>query len=135
MAKEKNLKPFTSEQSREKAVENGRKGGKASGEAKRERKAMRELMQSALDTNIKAGDEMIPAREAMLLKLMQSALEGDLASVKYIIELIGEAPSQKVEVTGKDGKDLYKYERELSREEARKFVEELGKEYGWSGYE
>lgn len=133
MAKEKNLKPFTSEQSREKAVENGRKGGKASGEAKRERKAMRELMQSALDTNIKAGDEMIPAREAMLLKLMQSALEGDLASVKYIIELIGEAPSQKVEVTGKDGRDLYS--RDLSREEARKFIEELGKEYGWSGYE
>lgn len=134
MANEKNLKPFDKRTESERR-EIAKKGGKASGEARRERKAMRELMQSTLDTNIKAGDEMIPAREAMLLKLMQSALEGDLASVKYIIELIGEAPSQKVEVTGKDGKDLYKYEREMSRDEARKFIEEMGREYGWSGYE
>ena len=41
MAREDNLKHFTSEQSREKAVENGRKGGIASGEAKRKRRDLR----------------------------------------------------------------------------------------------
>lgn len=39
----KNLKPFTSDQSREKAVKNGRKGGIASGKAKRKRKALAEM--------------------------------------------------------------------------------------------
>ena len=38
MANENNLVPFTSEQSHEEAVKNGRKGGIASGEAKRNRK-------------------------------------------------------------------------------------------------
>ena len=40
MANEENLKPFTSDQSREKAVSNGRMGGIASGKSKREKKAM-----------------------------------------------------------------------------------------------
>ena len=106
MANEKNLvslKDRTTSEKREIAT----KGGKASGEVRRERKALRELMQIALDTPVKAGGKDITAREAMTLKLMQEALEGDLASIKYIAELIGEAPAQKVEVTGKDGRDLY----------------------------
>lgn len=45
-----NIKPyeFTSNQSREKAAENGRKGGIASGEAKRKKKAMREVLENLL---------------------------------------------------------------------------------------
>ena len=42
MANEQNLKPFTSNQSREEAVKNGRKGGIRSGEAKREKKLIKD---------------------------------------------------------------------------------------------
>ena len=42
MANIESLKPFTSEQSREKAAINGKKGGIASGKAKREKKLWKE---------------------------------------------------------------------------------------------
>ncbi|MBR3139070.1 hypothetical protein IKG38_03640 [Candidatus Saccharibacteria bacterium] len=43
MANEQNLKPFTSEQSHEEAVKNGRKGGIESGKAKRRQKTLAEI--------------------------------------------------------------------------------------------
>lgn len=43
-----NLKPFTSEQSREAAVKNGRKGGKASGESRRKRQQIRQIAAAVL---------------------------------------------------------------------------------------
>lgn len=43
MANEQNLKPFTSEQSHEEAVKNGRKGGIESGKAKRKQKTLAEI--------------------------------------------------------------------------------------------
>ena len=49
MANEKNLVPFTSEQSHEEAVKNGRKGGIASGEAKRNRKMLRDCIDYLLE--------------------------------------------------------------------------------------
>ena len=52
MANEKNLIPFTSEQSREEAVKNGRKGGIKSGESKREKKDVKERLKQALDIAI-----------------------------------------------------------------------------------
>lgn len=48
MANEQNLHPFTSEQSREEAVKNGRKGGKASGKARLRKKHGRELVRALL---------------------------------------------------------------------------------------
>lgn len=42
MANEQNLKPFTSDQSREEAVKNGRKGGIRSGEVRRENKLIKD---------------------------------------------------------------------------------------------
>ena len=49
MANEKNLVPFTSEQSHEEAVKSGRKGGIASGEAKRNRKMLRDCIDYLLE--------------------------------------------------------------------------------------
>lgn len=49
MANEKNLKPFTSNQSREEAVKNGQKGGIASGESKRERKTIQNILNDWLN--------------------------------------------------------------------------------------
>ena len=48
MAKESNLKPFTSNQDREQAKINGRKGGKARQAQVRRRKALKEQMELLL---------------------------------------------------------------------------------------
>lgn len=49
MPNEKNLIPFTSEQSREEAAKNGAKGGRASGVARRRKKSMKQMMELLLD--------------------------------------------------------------------------------------
>lgn len=50
---DENLKPFTSEQSREEAEKNGKKGGIASGKARRQKKALRETMEEMLKVALK----------------------------------------------------------------------------------
>lgn len=108
------------------------KGGKASGEARRERKELRELMLTLLDEDLTMDGEKTNAKVAMAKTLLYSALKDkDLAKIKYIAELIGESPAQRIEVTGKDGKDLNQKEKELTEEEAKEFIKELGREYGW----
>ncbi len=52
MGNANNLTPFTSDQSREKAVANGKKGGIASGIAKREKKTLRELAEMIGQTKV-----------------------------------------------------------------------------------
>lgn len=126
MANEQNLVPLTTS----KAREIGKKGGKASGEAKRQRKELRELMLAALDADVKLDGENVNAKVAMVKTLLYSALKDqDLAKIKYIAELIGESPAQKIELTGKDGKDLN--QPSINAQEAREFVKEMGKEFGW----
>ena len=56
MANEQNLTPFTSEQSREEAVKNGKKGGIASGQARREKADFKRKCQLWMD-NVVAKDE------------------------------------------------------------------------------
>ena len=103
-----NLKPFTSEQSREKAVENGRKGGIASGIAKRE---ARVIKKSILDRmNEDDWNEYIDGiidrakhnrQDAEFLrdtigqkpmdKVVQTNIDAEyVASVEYITKLLGE---------------------------------------------
>jgi hypothetical protein len=128
MANENNLKPFTNEQSHEEAVKNGRKGGVASGKARREKKTAREYAIAVLEGYVK--DKDITLKDAMMQKLIQRAItDTDLNAIKYILELIGESPAQRIEVTGKDGKDII--QKDLSREEAKELVKEMGKEFGW----
>ena len=57
MANEKNLIPFTSEQSREEAAKNGRKGGIASGESRRAKKSMAELARMIAEAPATANDK------------------------------------------------------------------------------
>ena len=125
MANEQNLKPA---RSTEEARERGRKGGIASGKARREKKTAREYAIAVLEGYVK--DKDITLKDAMMQKLIQRAItDTDLNAIKYILELIGESPAQRIEVTGKDGKDII--QKDLSREEAKEFVKELGREYGW----
>lgn len=53
MANEQNLTPFTSEQSREEAVKNGKKGGVNSGKARKRKADLRRMAQEVLDGTFK----------------------------------------------------------------------------------
>ena len=74
MANEKNLKPFTSEQSHEEAVKNGRKGGLATGKKKKKAADLREALQAALVGNYKTEDgKTLSGAELLVLAMMQIA--------------------------------------------------------------
>ena len=94
MANVKNLKPFTSEQSREEAVKNGREGGKKSGESKREKANFKKLCEIALNEVYKG--EMTNA-EAMVISMITKALEGDTKAFEVIRDTAGQKPVQVVE--------------------------------------
>lgn len=102
MAKESNLKPFTSNQDREQAKINGRKGGKARQAQVRRRKALKEQMELLL--TLPLTDERAKKRfesmgidadnmdnqMAMVVKTYAQALKGNINAVNTIREIIGE---------------------------------------------
>ena len=71
MANEQNLTPFTSEQSREEAVKNGKKGGVNSGKARKHKADLRRMAQEVLDGTYKdrRGNE-ITGEEAVIRGLV-----------------------------------------------------------------
>ena len=102
MANLQNLKPFTSDQSHEEAVENGRKGGIMSGIAKRERKHGKELARLILadglkdeavkDALRKAGHDTadMDNETAMLLRQIEKALKtGDTKAFAAVWKAAG----------------------------------------------
>lgn len=87
------MKKITSEN----AKEMGRKGGQASGVARRENAIARDFALKVFSTTIPDEDtgEPITAREALVRRLFRKAYEeGDLATAKYLFELVGESPTQ-----------------------------------------
>ena len=98
MGNEQNLKPFTSDQSREKAVENGRKGGVASGEARRRKRDLRLALELLLEKEYtdKEGKVMTGA-EAITAKLFEQAMKGNVKAFETIRSTVGQDPVQKVE--------------------------------------
>ncbi len=98
MANEQNLKHFTSEQSREKAVENGRKGGKASGESKRARKTLREELLALLSQEMRdENGNPVNTQVAMSVSLIKEAIDGNTKAFELVRDTIGEKPVDKVE--------------------------------------
>jgi len=106
--KTENLVPFTSDQSREKAVANGRKGGIASGEAKRKKRTMREIAEMVATMELKdpkmlaalhaAGfQDPITNDDAAFFGLIRKAQTGDPAAMKLLAEMRGQY-STRVEV-------------------------------------
>lgn len=92
MANLQNLKPFTSEQSREEAVKNGRKGGIASGVAKRENKLIRErILERMGETD---WDEMIDG-------LIERSKESDKA-FELLRDTVGQKPVEKMAIGSTD---------------------------------
>lgn len=111
MANEENLKPFTSDQSREKAVENGRKGGIASGKAKREKADRKKRMAELLDLNMQgAGVDKIKkffgiegeltAYETICLSCLMKAMQkGDANALEKLLKISGEQFAEVLDVT------------------------------------
>lgn len=106
--KTENLVPFTSDQSREKAVANGRKGGIASGEAKRKKRTMREVAEMVATMELKdpkmlaalhaAGfQDPITNEDAAFFGLLRKAQTGDPSALKLLAEMRGQY-STRVEV-------------------------------------
>ena len=99
---------------KEQLSEAGKKGGKASVEARRRRKELKEtleiLLNMSLDKRRKNVDiekiqafadlkgKNVTVDEAMMIKLVQKALSGDLYSISMVRDTIGEKPSDRVEV-------------------------------------
>lgn len=97
---DKNLIPFTSEQSREEAERNGRKGGIKSGEVRRRKKSMRTAMKELLsldvaDVNVKGVLESLgvtPDNQNALLMavLVKGIRNGDPNILKAVASISGE---------------------------------------------
>ena len=108
VANEKNLVPFTSEQSHEEAVKNGRKGGIASGEAKRNRKMLRDCIDYLLEREdsmvLGADGNPMSGAEQLAYSLFAKALaEPDTAKAAKAFEVLrdtaGQKPVDKVQAT------------------------------------
>jgi len=117
-----NLIPFdkrSEEEQREMRV----KGGKASGRKRREKRAFKELLEIAFSTTItnKQTGEQATRKEVSAIRLVEKCVNGDLKAMKLAAELMGEKV-QKMEIQGKDGKDLFS---KLSEDELRSQIEEL----------
>ena len=122
-------KSFTPEERKK----NASKGGKASVKAKRERKRANEILSIFLSMplkkrkeaeieDIKAFEELkgknITVNEAIQLRQVQRALNGDLASATYIRDTVGDKPSENVNVNA-EVKNPFK---DLTTEELKKIA-------------
>ena len=109
MANEENLVPFTSDQSHEEAVKNGRKGGIASGIARRQnadlRKRLKEIANMALrdgkiddiTTLADAKNANLSISDALLVKLVLMALNGNIKAMNTLMGMLGNDPTEAQE--------------------------------------
>lgn len=127
MANEKNLTPFTSEQSHDEAVKNGKKGGVASGAARRRKKTMRQTLNAMLGAGLDIREqefvekvtprllalginvESATYQDVLLAGMMLKAIRGDVRAAEFIRDTGGDNPHL----------DLKKQELKLRREELR----------------
>lgn len=122
-------KSFTDEERKE----NGRKGGLAKGKNHRERKRTQEILdiflsmslkkrKSANIEDIQAFEELkgknITVNEAIQLKQIQKALNGDLNSAIYVRDTSGQKPIDNVNVTAEVNNPF----KDLTTEELRKLA-------------
>lgn len=115
-------------------AENARKmqarGAEVRREKSAERKSAKEFAQMALNAEVtdKSTGKKVIVKDAIIQKLVAKAIqENDLQTVKYLFELTGESPSQKMEITGAEGKDLIP-SKPLSKREVKELLEELENE-------
>lgn len=104
MANEQNLRPFTSDQSREEAVKNGKAGGIASGKARRERKTLAEVLRAELDKDSGSG---LTKQEYLVAKCLAGLAEKEMKvkpkDLKTLAEVLGELKQNVELTTGEEG--------------------------------
>ena len=90
---EKNLIPNEARTPEERR-ENARKAGIASGKARREKANFKKLIEIALNEDYKGG---MSNAEAMVVSMIQKALEGDTKAFEVLRDTAGQKPVQVVE--------------------------------------
>lgn len=126
MANEQNLVPFTSDQSHEEAVKNGRKGGIASGKARRNKKMLRDCIDYLLekeDATIldEDGNPMSGAERLACNLFMKAMSEQDTGKAAKAFEVLrdtaGQKPVEKVVVSEIDVDIMNEVERIVNGKE------------------
>lgn len=125
MANNENLIPFTSNQSREEAVRNGRKGGKASGEARRKKADFRRTLNALLTAEIDS-EEWTPLLQALGLDstlesavnmaMIKEAMSGNVKAYMAIKDVLGQ--------TSKSEEDLEEQKLRMAATKAKMGVNE-----------
>lgn len=124
--KSENNGKFTAENARKMQA----RGAEVRREKSAERKSAKEFAQMALNAEVtdKSTGKKVIVKDAIIQRLVAKAIqENDLQTVKYVFELAGESPSQKMEITGAEGKDLIS-SKPLSKKEIKELLEELENE-------
>lgn len=104
-------------------------GGKASAKRRKEKRSMKELLELAFSTTIKnsSSGEEVSRKEATVRVLVDKCVRGDLKAIDLATKMLGEL-KDKVEITGKDGEELFK-PRRLTKEEAKELMQGMDSEY------
>ncbi len=82
----------------------GRKGGIASGRSRRKWKEFRKLFEIALTSKMEGVDRT--TAEGIVIAMIQKALAGDVQAFKEIRDTMGEKPTDKQELSGKNGEGI-----------------------------
>lgn len=98
MANQQNLKQLSPSEAREQ----GRKGGKASAESRRRKKSLKEAALAILEVvrNNPDTGEQENGFEAVAAALVLKASAGDISAINSLRDLIGEKPTDKVQLDG-----------------------------------
>lgn len=118
MANEQNLRPFTSDQSREEAVKNGAAGGIASGQSRREKRDLRRALEMLLEKEYKdkAGNSLT-GTEAISAKLFEQAMKGNIKAFETLRDTVGQKPVEKVMIAEVDQRIIDEVERAVLDED------------------
>ena len=81
-------------------AEIARQGAIASAAVRKEKRTMREIAEIILSKNVTTSDGIVTVKYAVLAKVIDKALKGNLPAAEFIRDTIGEKPTDKQEVTG-----------------------------------
>lgn len=132
--------------SSERAKELGKKGGLSKGKNASKRREMKETLNIFLDMSIRSGrttdidnvnslpelaERNITVAEAMAIKVVQKALNGDLNAFELIRDTIGERPHEKVEISHNEAETtkLDSILEQLKENEDEKWISIIWKVY------
>ena len=80
-----------------KQAEIARQGAIASTAVRREKRTMREIAEIILSKNVTTSDGVVTGKYAVLAKVIDKALKGDLQAAPFIRDTIGEKPTEKTQ--------------------------------------